>query len=286
MLARSLDGGETWTIECPADLRLPPGIAYQRYPPGEGRPIADCEGGIDFTHPDFAFTARMTGNPGTSRFYHSSDRGRTWAGACRLPDFGHGGSAARTDYLVNGKHDLFLFTTLAKSNGKEGRVAATRTRDGGKTWTLEGYVGPEPPETDYSIMPATQRVGPTALLTLVRHRGFIDAWRSEDDGKTWTYANRPAPDTGSGNPPSLIRLSDGRLLLTYGYRKQPFGIRARFSSDDGATWSDERILRDDGGNGDIGYPRSAQRPDGQVVTVYYYHLENRERSIEATIWRP
>jgi hypothetical protein len=53
--------------------------------------------------------------------------------AFRLPDFGYKGTAARTDYIVNGKHDLMLFTTLAKANGREGRVACTRTRDGGKT---------------------------------------------------------------------------------------------------------------------------------------------------------
>ncbi len=80
-LARSVDGGETWTIEEPADLRLPSGVGYQgSWPPGDGRPLGDCPGGLDFTHPDMAFTARMTKNPGVSRFYYSQNRGRTWQG--------------------------------------------------------------------------------------------------------------------------------------------------------------------------------------------------------------
>ena len=41
----------------------------------------------------------------------------------------------------------------------------------------------------------------------------------------------PIADTGEfgGNPPMLLKLRDGRLCLTYGYRTQPYGIRARFS---------------------------------------------------------
>jgi len=42
-----------------------------------------------------------------------------------------------------------------------------------------------------------------------------------------------------GNPPHLIRLRDGRLAVTYGYRSPPYGIRARLSADEGQTWSRE-----------------------------------------------
>ncbi len=38
---------------------------------------------------------------------------------------------------------------------------------------------------------------------------------------------------------------------------------------------------------DIGYPRSIQRPDGRVVTVYYWCDDLSEtRYIVATIWDP
>ena len=47
------------------------------------------------------------------------------------------------------------------------------------------------------------------------------------------------------------------------------------------------ILRDDGGGRDIGYPRTVQRPDGKVVTIYYYHdTPKGDRYIAATIWDP
>jgi hypothetical protein len=94
--------------------------------------------------------------------------------------------------------------------------------------------------------------------------------------------------TGVGNPPSLIKLDDGRLCLTYGYRAEPYSIRAKLSADNGRTWSDEYILRDDGCSRDIGYPRTVQRPDGAIITVYYFceAATGPERYIAATIWRP
>jgi hypothetical protein len=91
----------------------------------------------------------------------------------------------------------------------------------------------------------------------------------------------------SGNPPHLIRLADGRLCLTYGYRSPPFGIRARLSSDEGRTWGTEIILRADAATHDLGYTRSAQRDDGSIVTVYYYNdAPQTERYIAATTWSP
>ena len=48
------------------------------------------------------------------------------------------------------------------------------------------------------------------------------------------------------------------------------------------------MLRNDGLNRDIGYCRSVQRPDGKVVTTYYFSdaKSNPDRFIGATIWSP
>jgi Neuraminidase (sialidase) len=183
--------------------------------------------------------------------------------------------------------------TAAKSNRREGRVLCARTTDGGKTWTRVGYVGSEP--KGYAIMPASIRLSASELLCLRRcrdpagesRRSWIDAFLSTDNGRSWNYLNDAVPDTGEGNPPSLIRLRDGRLCLTYGYRAPPFSMCARLSTDEGRSWSEPTVLRDDGASRDIGYPRSVQRPDGMVVTVYYFHDQTDvDRKIVATIWDP
>jgi hypothetical protein len=166
-------------------------------------------------------------------------------------------------------------------------VICVRTRDGGKTWDFVSFIGAEPESNDYAIMPSSVRLSNNAILTAIRHRNFIDAYRSDDTGKTWRFLNVPVPDTGGGNPPSLVRLKDGRLAITYGYRSAPFGIRARLSNDNGASWSEEIVLRSDGGAWDLGYTRTVQREDLKMVTVYYFNeAKDKERYIGATIWDP
>ncbi len=295
LLARSRDGGETWTIENPAasGALIPVGKALHGItPPGlKEKPWRDCPGGIEFTHPDFALTVRMTDvDAGPSRFYYSTDRGHHWDGPFALPLFGQAGIAARTDYLVNGPSDCMLFLTASKANRQEGRPLCVRTTDGGKSWRFVAWIGPEP--EGFAIMPATVRLANQELLTAIRrHDGtkhWIETYRSRDNGQSWALDTVPAADLGEGNPASLIRLADGRLCLTYGHRAAPFSMRARLSRDGGRTWDREIILRQDGGGRDLGYPRSVQRPDGKVVTVYYFwdQKTSPERDIIATIWDP
>ncbi len=279
--ARSLDGGMTWQTEKPKELA--------RTKDG-GRPVQTLTAPIDFTQPNFAFMCRYTHSDPASRFYFSTDRAKTWNGPYRLPTFGQPRIMARTDVLVSGPHDATLVLTAAKQNGEEGRVFTARTTDGGITWRFVAWIGPEP--AGFSIMPSSVRLSDTNILTTIRREEgeehWIDAYRSADNGRTWMYLNRPASTGGSvGNPPHMIRLHDGRLALTYGYRSPPYGIRARLSRDEGETWSHEIILRNDGGCWDLGYPRTVERPDGRIVTAYYFNdSPNTERYIAATIWSP
>ncbi len=292
-LARSKDGGETWSIEDPAErgMLIPAGKSLHGVtPPGLKEPAwMDCPGGIDFAHPDFAMTLRMTDvDSGPSRFYYSLDRGARWQGPFRLrvADLG---IAARTDYIVNGAGDCMLFQTAAKSDGEEGRPFCARSVDGGKTWEFVSWINESP--AGFGIMPSTIRLSASELLCAVRRRDgdqrWIETYRSKDNGASWKLESKPAPGLGEGNPPSMILLADGRVCLTYGYRAAPFGIRARVSSDGGRTWGSEIILRDDGGGRDVGYTQSVQRADGKVVTVYYIHDSLKsDRYIAATIWNP
>ena len=294
LLARSMDGGETWTIENPSSVGalVPAGTALHGIaPPGlKEKPWQDCLGGIDFTHPDFAMALRMTdASTGQSRYYTSYDRGHRWDGPYRLPLFDQPGIAARTDFIVNSKHDCLVFLTAAKSNGREGRPLCVRTEDGGKTWKFVSWIGEEP--QGYSIMPSSLRLSEHELLSAVRCRdtakSWIDCYRSVDNGTSWSLDSTPVPDAGEGNPASLIRLRDGRLCLTFGHRAAPFRIYALMTSNQGKTWSKNIIVRDSGGGRDIGYPRSVQRSDDKIVTIYYFHdTPQSERYIAATIWDP
>jgi hypothetical protein len=280
--ARSIDGGLHWQTEQPAALARVK---------GGGPVVRQLTTPIDFTQPDFAFMCRYSKNDPASRFYFSYDRAKTWSGPFRLPTLGQPRVMGRTDCLVSGPHEATLILTAAKRDNEEGRIFVARTTDGGLNWRFVSWIGPEP--SGFSIMPSSVRLSKSTILTSIRREEgemhWIDAYLSSDNGNSWNFLNKPVPDTGGsvGNPPHLIRLHDGRLAITYGFRSPPYGIRARLSSDQGRTWSREIVLRKDGGCWDLGYPRSVERPDGRIVTAYYFNDNpNTERYIAATIWTP
>ena len=140
-----------------------------------------------------------------------------------------------------------------------------------------------------------------------KHPYIMESW-SEDNGKTWTYpTNIYAEDENSrgniiGGPTHLLRLENGKILCTYGYRQsKKMGIRAIISEDEGNTWGKPIILRNDGGylsslykkrfwqkqihpGNDVGYPVSIQLDDGEILTAYYITTKDQITSIETTKW--
>jgi BNR repeat protein len=291
LFARSKDGGMSWSIEDPSKVIVPRGNALHGIKPPYLIPVkpAKNQTPINFTHPDFAMTLRMMDvNSGPSMFYYSYDRGRKWKGPFDLIVNGVKGIAARTDYLVDSSKDCMAFLTCAKKNGREGRLLCAKTQDGGVTWDLVSLIGPEP--EGFSIMPSSVRLSEKELLTAVRRREgdkrWIEVYRSTSNGLKWNLYSTPVDNIGTGNPPSMIQLQDGRICLTYGYRAEPLSIRTQLSDDKGKTWSKPINLRSDGVSRDIGYPRTLQLPDGVIVTVYYFcDYLSPERYIGATLWR-
>ena len=305
VLARSLDGGETWKLEDPGatdgDLVVPDNGSYHgimRKDVKAPEPIPAQQ--IDFTHPNLAFTVRMTDHHGAeSRIWYSYDRGKDWKGPFGLPNFGTLGIGARTDYIIDGKYECMLFLTAAKANGKEGRVMCLKTTDGGINWDFVSWIGPEP--NGFSIMPASVRISEKEILVTTRRREnsrrFIDAYLSKDNGATWSPLPNPVENCGQGNPPAMVKMKNGRICLIYGYRaleediknkRDKSEIRAKISKDNGRTWSKDYVLRDDGSGKDLGYPRVVQRADGKIVALYYFMDKETgpERYIAATIWDP
>lgn len=292
LLARSGNGGKHWAIELHDDLVPPPWPGHMSGVPTEpgGRmPVALTEP-LDFTAPGFALSLRMADNhTGPSWFYATTSRGRAWSGPFTLPAFGTPGVTARSDYFVLDAKHLVAVVTAAKPNGREGRPMAIETRDGGLTWQQLGWIGPE--TEGWRIMPTTVRLADGRFYSVVRTRAgdrhSLEAFVSADAGRTWSAAGTPVADTGRGNPGALLALADGRLALMYGDRKKPFGMYAVLSEDQGRTWAPRITLRDDAVDWDLGYARAVQRPDGIVVTAYYFNdAKGPERYIAATLWKP
>ncbi|MGV3560243.1 sialidase family protein [Larkinella arboricola] len=105
--------------------------------------------------------------------------------------------------------------------------------------------------------------------------------RSTDGGKSFKWEKMGF----QGHPMQAMRLADNRVMLVYGYRHKPYGIRARILNAECTDYktAPEIVLREDGGNGDIGYPWSVQLDKNRVLVVYYYNLNNGTRHIAGSI---
>ena len=169
-----------------------------------------------------------------------------------------------------------------------GIVSCAESRDG-LHWDVLGEVPlPENVTNGQFHEPHVIELNDGALLCLIRYHypnGGLGIYKSvsRDGGRTWST---PEDMDIHGSPPHLLRHSSGAIVLTYGWRHAPYGQRARISRDDGATWSDEIILRDDGPDGDLGYPCSVELPGGDILTVYYQKRPGESLcSILWTQWR-
>ncbi|GAB6165657.1 hypothetical protein JCM19992_16570 [Thermostilla marina] len=194
----------------------------------------------------------------------STDGGVTWS--------------ARYDSIVNSPHGpielsdgrvLYLGKTLWAEEAWVGSCVST---DDGQTWRRLGRVPTRSGDSssNYHELHGVECPSGKIVCHIRNHNkqnsGEILQCESSDGGATWSV---PHAIGVWGLPSHLLRLKDGRILMSYGYRREPFGCRARLSRDEGATWSDEIVLYDQATNGDLGYPSTVELPDGRLLTVWY-----------------
>ena len=157
--------------------------------------------------------------------------------------------------------------------------------DGGRRWTVRGEIARDPAGKIAFEEPALYRSPAGRLIAFHRtaHAGDrLATATSRDDGGHWSAWRL---HDVIGHPFDVLTLADGRLLLTYGYRHPPYGLRARLLDAEAETLEEapEIIIRDDGPSADLGYPWACQMADGRVVVVYYFSAPDGVRQIEASL---
>lgn len=185
----------------------------------------------------------------------STDGGLNWSPRYRVPGYSPHGPIN----LLDGR--LFYAT----SNGKQ--AMAHVSEDDGLTWNALSEMPLRAGElhavqaADGAIIVQVRDKIPSPEGTQQNTAQVI----STDGGKTWSEKVKVA----DGFPPHLARLRDGTLLMTYTWRKEPFGTRTKFSKDHGRTWSQELVLTNDAADWDLGYPSSVELADGSLLSVWY-----------------
>ncbi|MDM9627739.1 sialidase family protein [Rhizobium sp. S152] len=298
--ARSKDGGRSWSVEdfqgcIPGGENLSADEHVVKHlqsgPRLRGRRFKQLMSPIEFLDPESIFLEARTGlgKDARSWFYVSRSRGASWDGPFDFNGLELDGLATRTDIVpVSSDHALFMMT-CSKPDGEEGRIVCVETVDGGRSFHAKCWL---PYESDsYSIMPSSIQLKDGSIFTVVRRgrgtneNGWLEAFKSDDLGASWHPMGRPVHNTGrGGNPPSLSLLPDGRVVLVYGARIEPYGIRMKLSHDAGESWSEEVIVGIEAPLPDLGYPRSALLRDGSLLIVYYTN-QGAERFIASAVVR-
>lgn len=234
----------------------------------------------------------------------STDQGQSWSDPVQIPLADAHQVAVSEPAIQLEDGELLVVGYAGQEQGGQAALLS-RSRDQGRSWSVPTVLAHDPTGMIDFQEPAVLDLGEGHLLcvmrTVDRHltadladetarrkgmTAYMYQCHSWDKGLSWSP---PQCTAIFGHPPNLIRLADGRIVCSYGHRRDPFGIRACLSEDGGESWQIERemILRRDGGGSDLGYPSSVALADGSILTAYYIHTEaDPLRRIEATRWQP
>ena len=210
---------------------------------------------------DWTWTYRTLGWLGTY-VIKSKDGGETWCDPIpvNVRPLKHGGVRNGCWQLPDGGILMGLYGRIRGyeeyGEGESTRSALMRSDDGGDNWEYYSTLAYDPASfIDYEE-PALLRLADGRLVCFLRTHinPSQDAKNmamviSEDDGFSWTL---PKFTNIWGYPFDLITLQDGRYLMVYGYRRQPYGTRGVIS-EDGINWDvkNEFIIREGGVPGKV-----------------------------------
>lgn len=248
---------------------------------GNGDLVSLC-GGWDRRLPAWQPSDLSRSKPLRPAISKSSDGGKTWNIVGAFPEPEPSGIGRDNQYLPFGQiqqaADGALCAAVYLVRDKQRQAFLFRSKDNGQSWNSRTVLNPRGNET------ALLHLGEGKWMAASREFQsgpdvHLEHLVSTDDARTWSHRQ---PLTLPGQIPGhLLRLKDRRILLTYGNRNwNNYGVDARLSSDEGATWGPPLRIANTPYS-DCGYPSCVQLPGGDVLTAYYtkvsedYHYEMR-----------
>ena len=171
----------------------------------------------------------------------------------------------------HGSVKLYFYTSLDKgvSWERKGEGPVTGLVTGTFAWMPWQLARGAETITTPLTMRSILELGDGSLLAVFGGAGgLLFQSSSKDGGASWTSLTETQI---WGFPPHLLRLREGPIMCSYGYRKEPCSVRATLSYDDGLTWDiDGTIIIDQwADNPDMGYPVAAEPMPGELAFVYY-----------------
>ena len=281
----AMPSGDLVTREVYEELmaNTPPGVDDVREYPGRERAIAPDQ--------DTCYLAER--GPYVRR---STDRGRTWSQRYYvesvpgwdpvMPGFSAPfGLRARVIELSDGVL-VFPIHSMGLSSDADPDDSANITfvpvlvasEDGGMNWDFRGNIAPPQLGTHFNETEVIET--PSGNIVAFLRPTFDDnedmhiyTATSSDGGRTWSAAKK---ERVWGYPASPVKMPSGRTLLTYGYRRPDWGIRAVLVDEECTDVDDanELVVRGDGGGRDLGYPQGWLLNDGRAFVSYYFNHQD------------
>ena len=263
----SVDGGKSWSLRATAAKRPNADANYCHWASGF---TAKNELLVVVSGMDDAANARGLRAPNDVRVFRSNDFGKSWTQRDEFPKRLPGELKPYSfGSIVRGRDETLRTVVYSVDESRQNIESAwsMTSRDAGLTWTAPVKIAEGINES--VLLPLSGKewlcVARTSNRPAPELGQELRQFRSTDDAKTW--ADEGLVAGYHKHPPHLLRLKDQRLLLTYGNRRDG-SIEARLSANDGKSWGAAHKLFTTG-PGDMGYPSTAQRPDGKLVTVFY-----------------
>ena len=201
----------------------------------------------------------------------STDNGKTWSEAKRLPEDIYGPIKNKPLELADG-----ILVCPSSTEDKGWRVHFEKTEDLGKTWK---FIEPINDPKRFEIIQPALFIHPDGKIQALfrsRQKCVVESW-SSDSGNTWTKPEATElPNPGSGF--DGITLKDGRHLLVYNHTTDGSNHitegRSKLNvavSDEGKNWKAVFMLENQPGQ--FSYPAVIQTKDGMVHITYTYKLK-------------
>ncbi len=296
-LLRTKDNGETWFSQVSVDSQGGNGCAIMQL--SDGTLLANAYHWL-FARPDES--EPLLGRPeyakderlnlvragGGVHMTRSTTDGYTWSVPEHIPELQEWPlMACHSPPIEMPKGELLLPVTGQTSMESQHHGVVLRSQDGGHEWSDPVCITADAPG-EITFHETRLVHCPSGRIIAMHRTPRGNYWQnsSEDDGRTWSDSIETPIWCGGSSPPDMKVLSDGRILLTRGYRREPCGIRAYLSENEGESWDVENqiILRDDGPDRDVGYPSTVELDDRGLLTVYYWHGEDEVRHLQKTVW--